>query len=78
MFLYHNLISPYIRKKKKKKDFAQAIIKEANINIENDDNKLQSQYLWLYFKFYKEENIQEYIEQMTSKQLIKTFNLQFT
>lgn len=74
----YDLISPYIRKYSNQKDFAQAIIKEANSNIENDDNKLQSQYLWLYFKFYKEENIQEYIEQMTSKQLIKTFNLQFT
>lgn len=71
------LISPYIKKYCNQKDFAKVIIKEANNNVINDDNKLQTQYLWLYFKFYKQENIQEYIEQMTSKQLIKTFNLQF-
>lgn len=71
------LISSYIKAYCNQKDFAQAIIKEANSNVINDDNKLQTQYLWLYFKFYKQENIQECIEQMTSKQLIKNFNLQF-
>ena len=73
----YNLIVPYLKKYSKRKDFAQAIIKEANDNVVNNDTKLQIMYLWLYFKFYDQEDIYKYIKQITSKKLIKIFNLQF-
>lgn len=69
------IIIPFVKKYPTRKDFSLAIIDETNKNNKNDINKLQKQYLWLYFMIYNGQNVTDFIKQMNSKGLIKQFNL---